>query len=654
MPVISARQLTKSYGPQTLFEGISLTIGREDRVGLLGINGTGKSTLLRVLVGAETLDSGTIERRRDSSLLYLSQEPKLDPNLTPRQIVESGLGEWKRAMDRYAELGHAIAASSAPGALLEEQACLLDRIEHLGGWDQGHRVDDMLGKLSVLSPDSPVGPMSGGEQRRVALAHLLVARPSLAVLDEPTNHLDADTIDWLEDYLTNSYQGAVLVVTHDRYFLDAVCSRIFELDRGQLFEYQGNYSSYLEQKSERLAHEERTEQNRANLLRRERAWLQRGAKARSTKQKARIQRAEELIANEPDRAPGTVQFNAFELDAKKGGKHLLTFDGVSLSLGGRKLIDTLTLHLTSGERLGILGPNGAGKTSLLKLLTGELKPDSGGVRLAAQTRVALFDQARAGLRDDWSIFDNVAERAGAEREGAGVVQFGDRTFELRTYLEHFLFEGSKQRQPVGALSGGERARVALAKMLKTSANLLLLDEPTNDLDVSTLSALEELLETFSGSALIVSHDRGFLDRVVSSLLVFEGDGRVVHYPGNYSTYRSLRAAADQERQAAVKATAATPAKASVAASGTATPAAAVSVKPLSNAEKKELDGLMDRVTAAEERVYALQAELADPNFYATRGSEAASKQRELELANQQVVNLMQRWEELEARKSLKR
>jgi len=492
----------------------------------------------------------------------------------------------------------------------------------------------------VRDIDRAVGTMSGGERRRVALARVLVARPTLAILDEPTNHLDTATIDWLEEYLTTDYDGAVLMVTHDRYVLDAICDRIVELERGTLTEYQGGYADYLEQKAERLAHEERAEANRLNLLRREKAWLMRGARARTTKQKARIQRAEAIIAAEPAKAAGNVDLEGLEGAAAEMGKSVLDLEGVALEIGGKALVRDLTLHLGTGDRIGIIGPNGAGKTSLLRAVTGERAPARGTVTRGARSRVALFDQGRAQLRDDWSVLDNVAEREGADRSGAGVVTIGKRTLEMRSYLEQFLFDGSKQRQKVGSLSGGERARVALAKILRSGANLLLLDEPTNDLDVATLSALEELLEAWPGCVLAVSHDRYFLDRVATSMLVFEQDGHVVRYPGNYSTYLSLR-----RRPAA-----ASPAELQPRRPSNAPPAASANgIKPLTYAERIELGGILEVISAAEERARSIEAALADPELYVSRSDQAGRLGAELEAARAEVERLTARWELLESR-----
>ena len=636
MPVISARNLGKAYGADPLFHDVSLTVMRGEKVGLLGINGTGKSTLLKLLAGLETPDTGVVERRRDATILYLAQEPALDPEKTPRAIVEAGLVDWQAAISRHEAVSRRIEAQGAPAELLREQAELAEQIERLGGWERGHVIDDMLERLGVSGLERPAGTLSGGERRRVALAHILVAAPSLAILDEPTNHLDADTITWLEDYLVSEYPGAVLVVTHDRYVLDAICDRIAELDRGSLFEYQGGYADYLEAKAERLTHEQRVEQNRLNLLRREKAWLLRGAKARTTKQKARIQRAQALIEAEATPPPAEVDLERLGLSIPRTGKSVVDLLDVTLQVADLPLVRGFTLHLKGGERIGIVGANGSGKTTLLKAVAGELEPARGTIARAPQTRIAHFDQARAGLRDDWSILDNVAEREDAARLGAGVVSFGERTLDMRTYLEHFLFDGSKQRQKVGALSGGERARVALAKILKSGANLLLLDEPTNDLDVATLSSLEELLSAWPGSALIVSHDRYFLDRVATSILAFEGDAKVVRYPGNYTTYKSLRPAPAAKREPSSKPV---PPESSE-------PRARP--KPLTYAERLELAGILDVIARAEQRVTSLEHELAQPSLYASRAHEARQLGLDLEAARGEVARLLARWEELES------
>jgi ATP-binding cassette subfamily F protein uup len=647
LPIVGARHLSKSYGPQTLFEDISLTIRGRERVGLLGANGAGKSTLLRVLAGTEAADTGTIDRRRGAQVLYLAQEPALDDDATPRQLVEQGLVEWHRATRRHAELTRALEAGVPNVLLVEEQAALAQTIEHLGGWTRDHLALSMLAHLGVRDVDRAVGTMSGGERRRVALAQILVSEPALAILDEPTNHLDTDTIEWFEEYLADEFRGSVLMVTHDRYVLDRVADRIIELESGKLTEFQGAYGDYLQQKAELVAHAGRVEQNRLNLLRREHAWLLRGAKARSTKQKARVKRARALLAADGPRDTGRVSLEGLEAGASRTGKTILDFQDLSLDLGGRTLIRNLTLNLVTGERMGVIGANGVGKTSLLRLVSGELTPTSGRAILGSNTKFVYFDQARSGLKDDWSIFDNVAEREGAERGAADVVKIGERVLEMRTYLEQFLFDASKQRQKVGALSGGERARVALAKALRTGANLLLLDEPTNDLDVATLGALEELLVGWPGCALIVSHDRYFLDRVATSTLAFEGDGTVTRYPGGYETYRSLRKQAEAGSGSRNGPPAAEP---------TANDAAAAlepDLKPLTYAEKKELETLLDVVTELEKRVQELEQRLASPALYATDPDQARAARAQHARAEEDLRTKTARWEALESRRDVK-
>ena len=576
MPVLTARDVTKAYGQRPLFDKATFTIRRGEKVALLGPNGTGKSTLLRILAGLEPHDSGTIDRRRDATILYLPQEPELDPSLSPREIAREGLTQWHAAKSRYDDVSRAIGEGDSSDAILAEQATLAEEVDRLGGWSRDYEVDEILAHLGVRDVDRPVGTMSGGEKRRVALARILVAKPDLAIFDEPTNHLDADTIAWLEEYLVREMTGAVLLVTHDRYVLDAVATRVLDLENGQVAEYTkrndsvGAFGDYLEQKAERFAHAESVEANRQNFLRKEIEWLRRGPKARATKQKARIQRAEAAVGAEGLRVRGAVELTGLESGAARLGGTIVEFREVSLDLGGRRLIDDLTMYLVKGDRVGIVGPNGAGKTTLLRMVTGELAPTTGAVARGAQTRIAYFDQARTSLKDDWTVFDNVAEREGADRTGAGPVTIGDRVMELRAYLKLFLFDGAALRRKVSALSGGERARVALALALKSGANVLLLDEPTNDLDIATLGALEELLESWPGCVLVVSHDRFFLDRVATSILAFEGDGRVQLYGGNWESYRERKREDEKAAKVAQRgggAATPAPARASVVPSG---------------------------------------------------------------------------------------
>jgi ATP-binding cassette subfamily F protein uup len=627
MSLLSAEGLGKAYGAKTLLANVTVTLRPNERVGLVGKNGTGKSTLARILAGVEPTDTGSLALRREATVLYLAQDPDLPLDQTARQVTFSGLAAWSAAKNAY----DAVAAeleTRATDALVARQAELAHTIEHLGGWQRDHEVERILDALGVARIDQTIATMSGGERRRVALARLLVARPDLAVLDEPTNHLDVGAIEWLERFLVEDFGGAVLLVTHDRYLLDRVCVRTLELDNGALYDYDGGYEDYLAAKADRLAHEERTESNRQNFLRRELEWLSRQPKARTTKQKARIERAEAAR----DQGP-RAQEKSLVLDVEQArtGKTILNAEGLDVVIGDRTLVKGLDLFVTEGDRIGIVGNNGTGKTTLLRTLTGAMPASAGKVVIGKNTKIAYLDQMRSGLDPDKTIFENVADQ--------GHIKIGDEDLDPRSYLERFLFTPHDQRKQVGALSGGERARVALAKALRQSVNLLVLDEPTNDLDTATLGALEEMLSVFRGSALIVTHDRWFLDRIATSLLVFEADGRVVHYPGNYETYSRLK---KQELQDAKEQPKAPPPKMpSVAPEKSPTKS-----KVLTFAQKKELETLPARIEEAETRVKTLESTSADPAFYKD-GENVKRTLQDLEAARAQVDTLIARWEELE-------
>ncbi|HTN90985.1 MAG TPA: ABC-F family ATP-binding cassette domain-containing protein [Sorangium sp.] len=654
MPVLTAHDLHKAFGPQTILDGVSVNIRTGERVGLVGVNGSGKSTLARILAGVEQPDSGTIARRRGAEIGVLSQDPVFEASDTARDVVLAGLSAWHAAKARHDEVSRSLAAGSGDAeALLAEQTAAAADVERLGGWDMMHRVDAIIGHVGVTRPDAPMSVLSGGDRRRVALARLLVSRPALAVLDEPSNHLDVETVEWLERYLVEEHPGALLLITHDRYLLDRVAERTLEIDKGKVYSYDGGYEEYLEQKAERLALESRTESNRQNFLRTELEWLRRQPKARTGKQKARIQRAETAKTAPPPKAERTAQLS---VESVRTGKTILELKKLGLSVDGRWLVRGLDFSLTKGERVGIVGRNGTGKTTMLRAILGQLGAAGDGaaaagpamegeVVLGKNSSIAYFDQHRSGLDLDKSIFENIA---GSHTR----VEIGGRSMDVRSYLERFLFDPNKARQPVGSLSGGERARVALAKMLTQSVNVIILDEPTNDLDVMTLAALEEMLIELEGSALVVTHDRWFLNRVATSILAFEGDGRVVRYAGNYDAYREQRAhaalAAEAEAAArAARAQAAEPRPAQAPAKG----AARAGDKPkLSYAEKTELDSIVGKIDEAELKVRELEAKLADPTLYASRGAEVAGLLSELERAKQEAARLVSRWEELETKR----
>ena len=639
MPVIDATQLRKSYGVEQILLDVSLTLRSCENVGLVGNNGCGKSTLGRVLAGIEDLDDGSIARRRGARVDYLPQEPSLPAGQTIRQVVVNSLREWSQAKSRYDGLTESLArAGGELDKLVAAQAAAADEVEHLGGWDRLHEAETIVAHLGITDSTRLVDTLSGGERRRVALARLLVHEPDLAILDEPTNHLDISTIEWLEDHLRNRFRGALLLITHDRFILDSVTTRTLELDAGHITSYDGGYAAYLIGKADRQAHAERTERNRQNFLRREVEWLRRGPKARATKQKARIKRAHAALNTAAPREEKTAEL---KISSTRMGKTILETHGLVIERDGRTLVDSLDLALSQGERIGIVGPNGCGKTSFLLALQGELAPTSGSLEIGMHTKVGYLDQERDGLDASKTIREVVAGDTPTIESDGEHIQVG-------SYLERFLFERNAQRMKVGVLSGGERARVCLARLLWQRTNLLLLDEPTNDLDVATLGALESMLVDYTGSALIVSHDRWFLDRVATSILSFEDAGRVILHRGNYSEYRARRSQEDSRNRArenkergeaaAVKAVHA-------ATQGKAQPKG--QARKLSFKEKREFDGLFEQIEEAELRVEALAKELADPKTYEQRGDSVAALTSQLEQARLKVESMSARWEELE-------
>ena len=613
----------------TLLDGVDLSIHEGERVGLVGSNGAGKSTLARVLLGIDSADEGRVARRREASIRYLPQEPDLPLDRTARDIVFDGLGPWADAFRAHDALSHRIAAQEPNWEnLLSEQAASAHEVERLGGWERGRRVDVLLEQLGMRQILRPIAELSGGERRRVALAALLVEEPTLAILDEPTNHLDADTIEWLETYFKEQYAGALLLITHDRYVLDRVVTRTVEIDQGQVHSYAGGWQSYLTAKAERLAHASRAEANRKNLLRTELEWLRRSPKARTSKSKARVDRA---VALRDTQGPRAEQVARFELQKQRLGGTILETDDLSLGLGGRELVRSLSFVLQRGERIGIVGPNGAGKTTLLRGVMGDLEPSSGRVVIGQNTKFAYFDQGRSGLDEEQSLQENVA----GDRSH---VQFQGKSVDIRSYLKRFLFEPHRSRDRVSALSGGERARAALAKMLLVPANVLVLDEPTNDLDVSTLATLEEMLVEGESTALIVCHDRYFLDRVATMILAFEEDGQVTAHAGNYSDYRERRA----ERDAAREPTSSAAQKAQKRRTDP-------KLGKLSYKEKIEHQETVASIERAEATAAKIEETLADPTLYAERAAEVPAiiaRQGELQ---EELERLMSRWMELEER-----
>ena len=515
--------LSKVYpGNRKVLEDIHLSFYPDAKIGVLGVNGAGKSTLLRIMAGLDTEYTGEAWAAEGARVGYLPQEPQLDASKSVRDNVMDGVAPQKAVLDRYNEL-----AANYSDETADEMTKLQDEIEAKGLWDLDSKVDQAMDALRCPADDADVANLSGGERRRVALCRLLLEQPELLLLDEPTNHLDAESVSWLEGHLRN-YPGAILIVTHDRYFLDNVTGWILELDRGRGIPYQGNYSSWLVQKQKRLEQEGREEEARQRTLAREQEWITASPRARQAKSKARYERYEELLKKAGEKQTQTAQIVIPV--AERLGQNVIDFAGLRKGFGNNLLIDELTFRLPPGGIVGIIGPNGAGKSTLFRIITGADKADAGIITVGESVHLGYVDQSRDSLDGKKSVWEEISG-------GLDQLQLGKREVNSRAYCSAFNFKGADQQKKVGSLSGGERNRVHLAKMLKSGANVLLLDEPTNDLDVDTLRALEEALEDFAGCAVIISHDRWFLDRIATHILAFEGDSHVEWFEGNFQDYQ---------------------------------------------------------------------------------------------------------------------
>jgi ATP-binding cassette ChvD family protein len=514
--------LTKTYpGNRKVLENIHLSFYPDAKIGVLGVNGSGKSTLLRIMAGIDKEFTGEGWVSEGARVGYLQQEPQLDVSKSVRENVMEGVAPQKAILDRYNELAMNYSDENA-----DEMTKLQDEIESKGLWDLDSKVDQAMDALRCPPDDGDVEKLSGGERRRVALCRLLLEQPELLLLDEPTNHLDAESVNWLEGHLRN-YPGAILIVTHDRYFLDNVTGWILELDRGRGIPYEGNYSAWLSQKQKRLAQEGREEEARQRTLAREQEWIAASPRARQAKSKARYQRYEDLVKQAAEKTTQTAQI--IIPVTERLGQNVVDFEGLTKAFGDNLLIDDLTFKLPPGGIVGVIGPNGAGKTTLFRMIVGQEKPDTGTIKIGESVHLGYVDQSRDALDGKKNVWEEISG-------GQDLILLGKREVNSRAYCSNFNFKGADQQKKVGSLSGGERNRVHLAKMLKSGANLLLLDEPTNDLDVDTLRALEEALEDFAGCAVIISHDRWFLDRIATHILAFEGDSHVEWFEGNFQDY----------------------------------------------------------------------------------------------------------------------
>ena len=645
MPLVTLTSLQLAFGHVALLDHADLVIEPGERVGLIGRNGTGKSSLLSIIDGAKSADDGRIVRERDLNWAMVQQEPELNGAKTVLEVVAEGLAEDSAALIGYE---HAAARLSAgEDAALDDLAHFQSLLDKGAGWSLKNRLEAVLQTMD-LSAEVPVATLSGGQRKRVALARALVADPDLLLLDEPTNHLDVDTIVWLEGLLKN-LRGTVFFITHDRTFLDQVATRIVELDRGKLRSYSGNFAAYQQRKADELEAERLENARFDKLLAQEEVWIRKGIEARRTRNEGRVRRLEALRDERVKRRdrPGAVQI-AVDV-AERSGKLVAELVDVSKRYGDKQVISHCDAVVMRGDKVGLIGPNGAGKTTLLKLLLGEIEPDQGSVRRGTNLQVAYFDQMRAQLDLERTLADTISP-------GSEWVEVGGQKKHVMSYLGDFLFAPERARSPVKSLSGGERNRLLLARLFARPANVLVLDEPTNDLDVETLELLEELLEQFAGTVFLVSHDRRFLDQVVTQTLAFEGAGRWRESVGGYSDWLRMREQGSNLPDAGKAAAAAKPqdvtAKGKAVAgstTGTAVTPAIKAAARLSFKEQRELAQLTERIAELEGLVTALAVRLADPQTYRESADDARRLVGEHHQAESELAAAMTRWEHLESK-----
>ena len=629
MPLLTFDRLELAYGHWPLLDGASLVVEAGERIGLIGRNGTGKSSLLKIIAGINPPDAGDVWRKPALKLAYVPQEPQFQPGHTVFEAVAEGVGAAQALLAQYHAVAHAMAEGDE--TVYADFERLSHELELADGWRLNSRVEETLQRLS-LDADRAVDTLSGGLKKRVALARVLVTDPELLLLDEPTNHLDFSAIEWLEGLLRD-FKGALLFITHDRRFLDNVANRIVELDRGQLREYQGNFTAYQVKKAEQLEIEAVHNRKFDKYWKQEEVWIRKGVQARRCRDEGRVRRLEALRLTREARIGRAGQVG-FQIDAgDRSGKVVAELEHVTYGYDDRTLIRDFSGTLLRGDKLGLLGPNGAGKTTLIRLILGELQPQSGKIRQGTKLEVAYFDQFRNQLNDDATLIDTISP-------GSDFVETGGQKKHVISYLEDFLFPAERARAKVSALSGGERNRLLLARLFARPANLLVLDEPTNDLDIDTLELLEQLLQEYGGTVLIVSHDRTFLDNVVTQSIVFEGDGKLTEIVGGYADWQTWKA--QQARLAQQPA-------------GTKAPATTASPKPaakssLSYKEARELEALPGQIQTLEVEQETLAARLADPALYQDP-PQAAALQARTEAIETELLDALARWEALEAKQA---
>ena len=641
MALLTLKDIRLAVGDRQLLDGVSLVVEEGQRIGLLGPNGCGKSTLLQILAGVLEPDAGDRTERRDLRLGYLSQDPELPADCDVHQAVLGGIAGRRQVLEELEQVHAAMAEDATPDQLerlLERQQRLDERLEELGGHDVDHRAAALLEALGVEDKQARCADLSGGERRRVAMARLLLSRPEVLLLDEPTNHLDAEVTDWLETYLLDA-GTPLLLVTHDRYFLDRLCTRIVEFDRGKLFEYEGGYRSYLVQRADRIEAEAKAESARLNTLRRETEWVKRGPPARTTKAKARIQRHQALVDAAPPPSSAELEFQIPE--GPRLGDYVLRVQEVGKSFGERTILRPFSFELGPNQRLGVVGGNGAGKTTLLRMILGNLEPDVGMVGVGPTVVFADIDQKRSDLDGSKTVFEEVSN-------GNDYVFVGGRSLRIESFLEQFLFPGQMKHARISSLSGGERNRVLIAKLLCAGGNVLVLDEPTNDLDLASLRALEDALLVFPGAAIIVSHDRWFLDRVATRVVHLDGSGSARVHEGDLSLLLERLRQEGAERASAAAAAASTAKQRALAqkqreAGGEPRP------QRLSTREQRELEELPQRIESLENELADVDRQLGDPDLYSDQQTDrfdALTKRREA--LPDELATLYARWESLEA------